>query len=165
MYLSWGTAPSFPQAKNPEALIYGRRIRLASAAASGYRLSLRGSKLWGIAPSLPQAKNPEALIYGRRIRLASAAASGRRPCRPVASGCRFSLPYPSWGTASSLPRTKNPEALIYGRRIRLACRQRVVGHSLESSEQEESGGSNLWPTDSCGLRGSSWPSALPTRSS
>ena len=33
----WGTASSFPPTKYPEALTYGRRVRLASAVASGSR--------------------------------------------------------------------------------------------------------------------------------
>ena len=31
-------------------------------------------------------------------------------------------------------------------------------------DHEESGGSNLWPTDSCGLGGSKWLSAPPAGS-
>ena len=42
-----------------------------------------------------------------------------------------------------------------------ACWQPVVGHMSESSDYEESGGSNLWPTDSCGSRGSVCVQAQP----
>ena len=42
-----------------------------------------------------------------------------------------------------------------------ACWQPVVGHMSESSDYEESGGSNLWPTDSCGPRGSVCVQAQP----
>ena len=37
----------------------------------------------------------------------------------------------------------------------------LVGHYIKSLTSEESGGSNLWLTDSCGLRGSKWHRALP----
>ncbi|MDD7413902.1 MAG: hypothetical protein PUK86_11935, partial [bacterium] len=33
-----------------------------------------------------------------------------------------------------------------------ACHKNVMGYCLEFSDHEESGGSNLWPTDSLGRR-------------
>ena len=42
--MSWGTASNFPITKNLEALIYGRQIRAAPAAACACRLSLPAAK-------------------------------------------------------------------------------------------------------------------------
>ena len=41
--LLWGAASSFPPAKYPEALIYGRRVRLAGASSWLSALPTRGS--------------------------------------------------------------------------------------------------------------------------
>ena len=83
----WGATPSFPTTKHPEALIYGRRMRLAGASS------------WQSAA--PTYNPQEILRIQRNQPLQSmaagfvcypAAAGGCRHCRPAASGCRLTRP-------------------------------------------------------------------------
>ena len=100
-----------------------------------------------VSSSHPTTENPEAPIYGRRIRAAPAAASA----------CRQRLPSICGTSADS----KNSGTSIYGSRIRVLfggsrwLSARPTGGSKCVQAQpacEESGGSNLWPTDSCSVR-------------
>ena len=137
---------NLPTSKNLEALIYGRQIRLAPAAAGACRLSLPGgSKCVPAAPASDFRRTPE---IRRPWPLQSMAANGRRQnprqqvraglaCPAAASACRLSPPARSSCGALSpgLSNTKNLEALIYGRQIRVApaatgaCRLSLPGGS------------------------------------
>ena len=92
----WGSRPVFSTAKHPEVLIYGRRMRLATAAARV------GSADPQSAGKPADSKTLAASIYGGQRSSIGCAAAG---CGAV---------------SSSLPTTKYPEALIYGRRVRVA---------------------------------------------
>ncbi len=75
---SWGIRACFPQAKNLEALIYGRQIRAASAAASGSRqrrLPIR-REFCGFA------EFGNFNLWFPNSSTEPAAASGSRHCRP-----------------------------------------------------------------------------------
>ena len=60
----WGSRPSLPTTENPEAPIYGRRIRAAPAPAGGCR-----QRLPSICGTSADSKNSGTSIYGSRIRV------------------------------------------------------------------------------------------------
>ena len=150
-------APStgYQTTKYPEAPIYGRRVRLASAAASGTghcpaapgglicgrRMRLASAAGCGaLSTGYQTTKYPEAPIYGRRVRLASAAASGTGHCpAAAASGCRLSLPESATPTRDFQKLSGNPQnsgSPIYASRIRrLNPRQQVEPGTARRGEE------------------------------
>ena len=134
----WGTAPSLPTTKYPEALIYGRRVRLVSAAATGCGHCLPESAV--PTSNLRQVRRfaefGNSNLWFPNSSREPAAASGCRHGRPAASGSGHCPPAAGCGAVSpSLPTAKHPKALIYGRGMRVAGASTASRLSLELTDR------------------------------